>query len=213
MKILVVGFPRSGTTLTYRIFETHPQVEEMIFEKYILLNKQLIKSFTPGRICGGKVTYEKRVLGKIGKSTYNIVDYCKDWNKLFKDEARIIQIIRHPFDSLNSLVVSKKRFKRGPSAVRVYKEYLKYMAGYTLNIAELDNCITIKYEDLVMNPDKVIKKLYKHCNLNQTKFKEKMKTKRIFNYKHKDFLFEWDDRLEGVIDSFNLIKGITYEKF
>lgn len=45
MKILVVGFPRSGTTLTYRIFKTHPQVEEMNFEKYVLLNKSLIKSF------------------------------------------------------------------------------------------------------------------------------------------------------------------------
>jgi hypothetical protein len=212
MKILVVGFPRSGTTLTYRIFETHPQVEEMNFEKYILLNKSLMKSFTAGIICGGKVTYEKRVLGKIGKSTYTIVDYCQDWNKLFKDEARIVQIIRHPLDSLNSLVISKKRFKRGPSAARVYKEYLNYMATYTLDIDSLYNCLTIKYENLITNPEKIIKKLYEHCGLDPIKFKEKMKTKRVFNYKHKDFLLEWDDRLEEVIDSFNLIKGIKYEK-
>ena len=212
MKILVVGFPRSGTTLTYRIFKTHPQVEEMNFEKYVLLNKRLIKSFTPGRICGGKITYEKRVLGKIGKSTYTVVDYCNDWNKLFKDEARIIQIIRYPLDSLNSLFISKKRFKRGPSAENVYKEYLVYIPKYTAEIASIKNCLTIKYEDLVMNPDKIIKKLYNHCELDQVKFKEKMKTKRVFNYKDKDFLLEWDDRLEEVIDSFNLIEGIKYEK-
>ena len=109
MKILVVGFPRSGTTLTYRIFKTHPQVEKMVFEKRLLLNRHLMKSFTPGKNCGEKVIYEKRVIGKIGISTYNIVDYCKDWNKLFKDEARIVQIIRHPLHSLNSLAISKKK--------------------------------------------------------------------------------------------------------
>ena len=211
MKILVVGFPRSGTTLTYRIFKTHPQVTNMVFEKRLLLNKHLMKSFTPGRICGEKVIYAKRVMGKIGKSKYNIVDYCNDWNKTFKKKARIIQIIRYPLDSLNSLVISKKRHPRGPSAPKVYKEYLKYIPQYTLEIAALDNCLTIKYEDLVNNPDEIISKLYKHCNLKVVKFKEKMKTKRVFNHKDKKFLLNWDDRLRNVVNVFNTLPGIRYE--
>lgn len=211
MKILVVGFPRSGTTLTYRIFKTHPQVSKMIFEQRILMNKRLMSSFTPGKICGEKVIYAKRVMGKIGKSKYNIVNYCNDWNNTFKDEARIIQIVRYPLDSLNSLVISKKRHPRGPSASKVYQEYLKYIPQYTLGISALNNCLTIKYEDLVMNPDEVIPNLYKHCDLKVVKFKEKMKIKRVFNHKEKDFLLTWDDRLKNVVNIFNTLPGIKYE--
>lgn len=215
MKILVVGFPRSGTTLTYRIFKTHPQVEKMYFEKWLLRNSKMMKNnllFRKGRTFGSKVTYAKRVIGKIGKSNYNIVDYCNDWNKTFKGESRIVQIVRYPLDSLNSLVISKKRHPIGPSEIRVYKEYLNYIPQFTLDIDAFNNCLTIKYEDLVTNPDEVILRLYKHCNLKNVKFKEKMKIKRAFNYKNKEFLLNWDDRLKNVIDIFNTLPGIKYEK-
>jgi len=214
MKILVVGFPRSGTTLMYRIFKTHPQVEKMYFEKWLLKHPEKTKNnieFKKGHTFGSKVIYAKRVIGKIGKTKYNIVDYCNDWNKRFKDEARIIQIIRYPLDSLNSLVISKKKHPIGPGATTVYKEYLKYISKYSLDIAALDNCLTIKYEDLVTNPDKVIPRLYKHCNIKNVKFKEKMKIKRVFNHENKKFLLPWDDRLKNVVNVFNTLPGIRYE--
>jgi len=214
MKILVVGFPRSGTTLTYRIFETHPQVERMYYEKWLVRDAKEIKNnplFEKGRIFGSKVINAKRVIGKIGKSKYNIVDYCNDWNKTFKDESRIIQIVRYPIDSLNSLVVLKKRRWRGPSAESVYQEYLKYIPQFTLDIDSLSNCLTIKYEDLVTNPDEVILRLYKHCNLKNVKYNERMNTERVFNYKNRDFLLDWDDRLKNVVTVFNTIPGIKYE--
>lgn len=214
MKILVVGFPRSGTTLTYRIFKRHPQVERMYFENWLLLHPKMMnnKSFKKGHTVGSKVIYAKRVIGKIGKTKYNIVDYCNDWNDKFKEEAKIIQIVRHPLDSLNSLVISKKRHPRGPSAQSIYEnEYFKYIPKYTLKIAAIPNCLTIKYEDLVGNPDEVIQRLYKHCNIDVVKFKEKMKVHRIFNHKDRKFLLPWDDRLKNVVDVFNTLPGTKYK--
>jgi len=217
MKILVVGFPRSGTSLTHRIFAKHPEVKGMLFEKWALkqgaTKKELIGKYPMFRnTCGEKTIWEKRVTGKIGKTNENIIDYCLKWNDWFKDEARIIQIVRHPFDSLNSLVISKKRFPRGPSFKTVYPEYLNNASRFIDGIKSIPNCMTIKYEDLISNPEPMIKKMYKHCNIDANhKHQEKMKTGRIFNYKEKDFLFKYDDRLKNIIDTFNKIKGVKYE--
>jgi len=216
MKILVVGFPRSGTSLTCRIFAKHPEVKRMLFEKWALkqgsTKKELIKKYPMFKsTCGEKVIWEKRVTGKIGKTTESIVDYCLKWNDWFQDEARIVQIIRHPFDSLNSLVISKKRFPRGPSFNTIYPEYLKYAGLFVSWISDIPNCMTIKYETLVAKPDQTIRKMYKHCSIDPNhKHPEQMKSKRIFNYKEKDFLFKYTDKLEVIIDSFNKIEGVKY---
>ena len=36
MKALIISFPRSGTSLTLRIFNKHPQVEKTYFESKLL---------------------------------------------------------------------------------------------------------------------------------------------------------------------------------
>jgi len=216
MKILVVGFPRSGTSLTHRIFAKHPAVKGMLFEKWALKQasniNELIKSNPMFKTtCGEKIIWEKRVTGKIGKTNENIIDYCLKWNDWFKDEAKIVQIIRHPFDSLNSLVILKKRFPRGPLFGTVYPEYLNNAVRFTNGIKSISNCMTIKYETLISNPDKTIKRLYKHCNIDPNhKHKEAMKVRRIFNHKKKDFLFKYDDRLQIIIDTFNEVEGVEY---
>lgn len=216
MKILVVGFPRSGTSLTYRIFKKHPDVKQMIFERWMLKQadtKQQLISLYPffNSTCGEKVIWAKRVTGKIGKTKNDIIDYCNQWNDWFGNEARIVQIIRHPFDSLNSLVISKKRLPRGPSFENVYREYLKCAGIFVDGIRSIPNCMTIKYESLITDSDSVIKKLYSHCNIDPTfQYPEKMKQKRVLNYQEKDFLFNYDERLEKIIDVFNETPGVKY---
>ena len=216
MKILIVGFPRSGTTLTHRIFNGHPDVKEMRFEKWTLKQaknkEELIKKFPLFSFTSGeKVIWEKRIIGKKGKTTDTIADYCKKWNDWFQDEARIVQIIRHPFDSLNSLVISKKRFPRGPAFSSIYPQYLECAEKFIREINEFPNTMTIKYETLVTEPEKTIKQLYKHCNINSKHaHPERMKKARIFNYKNKNFLFKYNKKLENIIDSFNKIEGVQY---
>ena len=111
MKILVIGFPRSGTTMMQRIIRQHPDVKKVFFEtnlmKLIGTEKEnlLNKKFPQGKNIGEKVIYEKEVMGKATNDAPTPVDYCKMWNKGFKNEARIIQIIRHPYDVWNSLLI------------------------------------------------------------------------------------------------------------
>lgn len=218
MKILVVGFPRSGTSLTYRIFEKHPQVKKMFFEKWVIKKSQTKEEFYQrfpvfnGSTCGEKVICEKRVTGKIGKTNQTIVDYCLKWNDWFGKEAKIVQIVRYPFDSLNSLVMSKNRFKRGPMFSLVYQEYLKYIPNYMIEISKIHNCKTIKFENLVDTPNEIIKSLYEHCNLDPNhKFKEAIRKDRSFKYlRNKKLLFEYDDRLVGIVNKLNIIEGVKY---
>jgi len=219
MKILVVGFPRSGTSLTHRIVNSNPDVKNMLFEKWLLIQaktkQQLVEKYPFLNFTSGeKVIIEKRVIGKIGKSNFNIIDYCLQWNDWFGKEAKIIQLVRHPCDSLNSLVLSKKRFPRGPSFKTVYHEYLTYIPNFINDIYNMPNCLTVKYEQLLATPKQVIKNIYTHCNINSDyTYKEKIKKGRAFNYKHKDLLFDYNPKLEEAIKVFNQFDGPTYEKY
>jgi len=222
MRILVVGFPRSGTSLTCRMFERHPEVQKMFFEKWVIKKSKTLEEFysrfpmfrNKKLTYGEKVICEKRVTGKIGKTNQTIVDYCLKWNDWFGRDARIIQIVRYPIDALNSLVVSKKRFPRGPGFNTVYREYLNYIPKYIIEISKIENCKTIKYEDLLAEPKKIITDLYKHCNLDpKYQFKERIKKEKAFRYihKHKRTFFEYDDRLEDIMKILNQIPGAKYE--
>lgn len=221
MKILVVGFPRSGTSLTYRIFEKHPQVKRMFFEKWVIKKSKTKEEFYnrfpifSGGICGEKVICEKRVTGKIGKTNQTMVDYCLKWNDWFGKEAKIVQIIRYPFDALNSLVMSKNRFKRGPMFNLVYQEYLKFIPDYMVEISKIHNCKTIQYENLIEKPDETIKSLYKHCGLDPNfKFQEGIRKDRAYKFLRNDkLLFEYDDRIEGIINKLNKIKGVKFPHY
>ena len=221
MRILVVGFPRSGTSLTYRIFEKHPEVQRMFFEKWIIKKSKTKKEFydrfpmfrNEKLTYGEKVICEKRVTGKIGKTNQTIVDYCLKWNDWFGEDACIVQIVRYPIDALNSLVLSKRRFPRGPVFNLVYQEYLKYIPNYMVEILQIKNCKTIKYEDLLLEPKKIVRELYKHCNLDpKHQFKERIKREKAFKYlEHNKMLFKYDKRLKKIMETLNTIPGAKYE--
>jgi len=219
-RILLVGFPRSGTSFSRSILLNHPEVNAMLFEKWILNKCETLEDvikkhpfFAKDRACGGKVIYAKRVIGKIGKSNQTIVDYCKKWNRIFGDDAKIVQIVRHPYDSLNSLVLSKRRFPRGAVFKSVYREYLRYIPKYTLDIAAIHNCFTYKYEDLVFNHEETLKKILEHCNLSTDyKYPKAIKMDSALSHqKNKKLLFKYHDRLEDAVEKFNLLDGMKYE--
>jgi len=195
MKILVIGFPRSGTTLMYRTIRGHPQMEKMLFETNMMKligtqrENRLAQVFPKGKNIGEKVIYEREMMGKKRSNPPTPVEYCKRWNKIFKKEARIIQIIRHPYDVWNSILI-KKYVQRDikDAIVKMEERYFNFVPTCFATIDRFKNCLTIKYEDVVSNPEIIISKIYKHCRLDPNHFpKEEMRTSRLFAYKTKGF--------------------------
>lgn len=209
MKILVIGHPRSGTSLTNRIFREHPEVKKMIFEKNILKDKLFHKKLPSKYNCGEKVTYTKDILLK-GNST-TVIDYCLKWTKEFGEQARIIQPIRHPYDVWNSMLKHSVHRKKEDYIIDKYDKYFNVLLKNVNLINSLSNSFTFKYENLIMNKNKVTKQLYSFCDLSEYEYKEKMKSKRVFAYKrtgfklydHKDFktLIEFYNKFEGPVYS------------
>lgn len=213
MKILVVGFPRSGTSLTYRVFDKHPKIQKMFFETFIIRNHKkknlinLYKQFAPGIGCGEKVIYTKPVIGKPGSMT--AIEYCEKWNSYFKGEARIIQPIRHPIDSWNSMLKNSVHRKRRDVMDRLYNLYFKTIPKYTEIINSFSNCFTFKYENLVMNRDSVTEQLYSFCNLSPFHFDENMKRGRVFS--NKKLPFKEHEQMREALNIFNRFDGPEYK--
>lgn len=215
MKILVVGFPRSGTSLTHRIFKNHPEVRRMFFEKFMIRNRskkeliKLYKEFSPGINCGEKIIYTRRRVKKDG--TLTVIEYCQRWNDFFGEEARIIQPIRHPFDSWASMKKNGVHRKKPEIMERLYNLYFEIVPNYTEIISSFPNCFTFKYENLVMNKDNVVKDLYSFCNLSDFNFDEKMRERRVFA--NKELPFYRHEKLSEALLVFNKFDGPKYEEF
>jgi hypothetical protein len=215
MKILVVGFPRSGTSLTYRIFDKHPEIKRMFFETFIIRNRKkknlinLYKQFAPGVGCGEKIIYTKPVIGKEG--SLSAIEYCERWNNYFKSEARIIQPVRHPIDSWNSMLKNSVHRKKKDFMERLYHLYFKTIPKYTEIINSFPNCFTFKYENLVMNRDDVVRQLYLFCNLSPFKFNERMKKGRVFS--SQKLPFKDIEKMQEALDIFNQFEGPKYELY
>ena len=187
----------------------------MFFEKFMIKNRskgELIKSykeFSRGVGCGEKIIYTRRRVKKDG--SMSVVDYCKKWNKFFGTEARIIQPIRHPFDSWTSMKKNGVHRKNLKIMKRLYNLYFEVVPKCTEIISSFPNCFTFKYENLVMNKDKVIKEMYSFCNLSDFNFDEKMKERRVFA--NKDLPFNRHEKLSEALYTFNKFDGPKYEEF
>lgn len=213
MKILVVGFPRSGTSLTHRIFKKHPEMKRMFFEKFMIKNrskKELIKAekvFSPGVNCGEKIIYTRRRVKKDG--SMSVIDYCKKWNEFFGEEAKIIQPIRHPIDSWTSMKKNGVHRKNQEIMEKLYNLYFDIIPECTEIINSFENCFTFKYENLVMNKDEVVKELYSFCNLSNFNFDERMKERRVFA--NKSLPYYTHEKIQDALDVFNKFDGAKYE--
>lgn len=234
MKILIIGFPRSGTSLMKRIIMRHPDVEKIFFEanlmKRIGTNREntLNILLPPKKNVGEKVIYEKGIMGTKRSGSPTPVEYCQRWNNRFKKEARIIQIIRHPYDVWNSILIKKYIARNKKHAIiKMFKNYFKYIPKCFDRISKFENCLTVKYEDVIMNPNILNLKIYRHCNLSlDFKMAEHMKRSKVFAYKRIGFKIH-DSRLVEIKENFmeimnkniddclivlNKFPGVIYER-
>lgn len=168
MKILIIGFQRSGTTLLRRIFGAHPGVRQILHEEFLLtrfktlpeIKKYLVtrKTKMNKQTWGDKTPYYPNI------RKMPVSRYCGMWNDLFGKEARIIHVVRHPYDVAFSVhkKYSKQTFHK---AITLYRKSIINSVKATLS---MPTAITFKYEDLVLNPDKMVPELFEFCNLDSS---------------------------------------------
>ena len=165
-RLFVTGFQRGGTTLVRRLLHTHPQVECMIHEGRILNKSKNIEDVY--RVAQNYRKWEGDIDGVWGEkvpwnsgSGEEITSYINRWVKFFKEDARIVNIIRHPVDTGLSnqkkgwmgTAVTVNRWKTSmPRVIKRVKEY---------NHSGLN----IVYENLLLNPKIVLERLFYHCDL------------------------------------------------
>jgi hypothetical protein len=175
-KILVVGFQRSGTTLIRRLIQIHPDVKKMWHEKK-LLGKDIRKI-----VFNEYINFKKDNFGeKVPYYTYsvkggfsgNILEYCQAWNNLFKKDAKIICVVRHPLDVGVSTAIKLNWAKNVDT---VLKMQLQNIPIFLMHLKKLGNAYIYNQESLITNPKKILNRIFEHCNLDLNKIQ------KLYNY-------------------------------
>jgi len=166
VKILITGFKHSGTTMLMQLLRNHPQVGWIEMEEaYIEYNKPkewvLQMASKRGFNLKEKAWGEKIPWGNrsVDVDAGRAIAFTKRWIKFFTKQARVLHILRHPID-----VASSGRPDGKPN-YKTLKQIFKSVPQYIEFINGRDNCATIVYEDLVINPTKHLHNIFNFCGL------------------------------------------------
>lgn len=157
--IFICGCGHTGTTILARIIGYHSKIHFINYETGIfLLNRyfikdKLIKKFSNQALKKNKIY----VLEKTPRHIWH-VDYI---NKTIKN-SKFIFTTRDPEATIYSLA---KRYKNVDMAIQRYQDD----SIQTLRNLKLKNSILIKYEDLILQTEKTLKKICKFLNLSPEK--------------------------------------------
>jgi len=162
MYLLIIGAPRSGTTLLASMIGVHPDVAMLIEDRWFSIKKLTGKKVLANKLCipiqlelTKRATYFSRLMKKLGwyqnytASKFNIEDYLK------LDGIKIISLIRDRSDVVNSIIKRGKKEKR--IAEKRWNRAIEIM--HELNTNYPEKTITISYEDLVIQPENLLKKI------------------------------------------------------
>jgi len=165
MKIFLTGFQRSGTTLLRHVIRNHPEIRRIFHEDCLLAKgidwlKNTVNFDIDKLHWGEKLPW----YGLRPRKSYNgtIIDYCAEWNLLFPD-SKIIQIIRHPADVMLSNYSTFKipQDKCYEVMNRCFKKVIPHIDSFV-------NCLTIKFEDLVVNPVETLMGVYEFLEIDNS---------------------------------------------
>jgi len=180
--IFIVGMPRSGTSLVEQILSSHNDVfggGELPFLQN-LLNNYLVKD-----IKNSKLEKQKENLIHVQKEYLEKIKVINNTEKVFTDKAplnfRYIGFIKYLFPNSkiihckrDALEVSWSNFKNYFSGSLPFTNNLSDIAQYYKLYADLMNfwnnnfkndIFEIIYEDLVRNPNELIRELVNYCEL------------------------------------------------
>jgi len=188
--IFILGMPRSGTTLVEQILSNHPDVfggDECEFIQNLLIKNFGKKIDNIKSYFDGLINFDIKKFNEIGleylekmknisKNSKRHTDKMPEnflwigFIKLILPKAKIIHCYRNSKD--NCLSIYKNHFPGGKinysydlakivEYYNLYSDLLKYWNSLFPNFI-----FNVKYEDLILNPEKEIKNLLKFCKLD-----------------------------------------------
>lgn len=170
-RILVIGFQRSGTTLMRRVIHHHPNVVRCIHEKRVIRKrntKKEIYDYINNRLGMTDVTPDVHWGEKVpwyDGTGDTIIKYANKWLSIFGEDARIVHIYRHPKDVANSNI--NKGWATNISAViSMQKSSVKKVDA---SLSNYDRYISVRFEDLVTDPEQVATEIFKFCGLDYSR--------------------------------------------
>jgi len=179
LPILIIGMPRSGTTLLDQIVSSHPQVGsagELSFWCESPLAGNATKVFEPAFSDELAVKYRMLLRG-FGPGKKRVTDkmplnfpYLGAIHMLFPN-ARILHCRRHPVDTCLSLLMNTLSLREAPNylfepedTVFTYKEYFRVMKHWR-EVLPADRFLDVDYEEVVSDKEAMTRKIIAFCGL------------------------------------------------
>ena len=190
--VIIGGCYRSGTTLLRNLLNNHSEVfcgpEVKFFEDFYgtfkndpMKHKRFFQTIRPLNV---PVQRLLKIYGAAYIKTLNIaakrnnktrwaeknpenVIYMREWEILLKGEFYYVFVVRHPLDTLSSLLeigFNKSLPKGFEGKLKIVKQFIGAGLEYFEN--NRDSSVMVKYEELVTNPEIAIERLLKNLNLD-----------------------------------------------
>lgn len=169
VKILITGYKHSGTTMLMQLLRNHPQVgwiemEESYVEfdkpkEWVIMMARKRVANLKKKAWGEKIPWGNR---DTDKNAARSIAFTKKWLKMFRTQARVLHIIRHPID-----VASSGRPDGNPGN-KTLNQILNSVPKYIDYINNNLYCATVVYEDLVANPREHLHNIFNFCGLMST---------------------------------------------
>jgi len=165
-KVLITGFRHSGTTMLMQLIRAHPQVgwieDEKSFIEFdkpkewvVMMAKKKVPNINEF-VWGEKIPWGIRPEDKNGQRA---IDMTKKWLKYFGKKARVIQIVRHPFDV----------FLSGRGGNQILKKRVDWITNTVEKVSffmrEKKQCKLVCYEELVTTPQTVLPEIFLFLNI------------------------------------------------
>jgi tetratricopeptide (TPR) repeat protein len=176
--VLVLGMPRSGTTLVERILSSHPAVAgggELRFWRDARARLASAPTSRLGQVAAGVRGAYLRLLRTIGPDARRVTDKMPFnflWVglvHLLLPRARVVHCRRHPIDTCLSIYQTQFAESWGFASdfadlASYYRQYRRLMDHWRA-VLPADRMLDVDYEDVVASPDVTSRRLVAFCGL------------------------------------------------
>jgi len=200
---LITGMHRSGTTLVGDLFGVHPDVHHVFHESVLmnLTRDQLFSAKTlpdhrmlqtrgelsrarnveacewvvdcdlASHSFGAKMSYPGPLL--LQEWQDRTTAYVRRWLECLGASARVVHVIRHPFDVFIS---ARRRWQGDPGHIANYgpvtleaicRDWVHAVEGVEALLEDDPRALTVRYETLLESPEKVLAEIYLQSGLDR----------------------------------------------